>query len=178
CLALRRSGHLLYDSPEFLENVRRFIRREPVTWRRRNDDVCDSPGLYFAVRPNGDLQPCCDHVLQESYPVWHPDFPRWYRETEMRKAVHAITSRCGGCMYGSFPEMTITARWPLTTLKRSALFLGGTSARKPWPMTAAQMVAIIDEINAAHPVNHARAGALLEAVPRHADVTRSLPVIS
>lgn len=178
CLALKRRGHLLYDSPEFLDNVRRFIRREPVTWRRRNDDVCDSPGLYFAVRPNGDLQPCCDHVLQESYPVWHPDFPRWYRETEMRKAVHAITSRCGGCMYGSFPEMTITARWPLTTLRRSALFLGGTSARKPWPMAAAQMVAIIDEINSSHPVDHARASALLETVPRHADVTRSLPVIS
>jgi hypothetical protein len=81
-------------------------------------------------------------------------------------------------MYGSFPEMTITARWPLTTLKRSALFLGGTSARKPWPMTTEEMIAIINEINTAHPVDHARASALLETVPRHADVTRSLPVLS
>ena len=30
---------LLYDSPEFLDNVSRFIRREPVTWRRRNDET-------------------------------------------------------------------------------------------------------------------------------------------
>lgn len=177
CVALRRAGHLLYDSPEYLENVRRFIRREPVTWRRRNDGVCDSPGLYFAVRPNGDLQPCCDHVLRESYPVWHPDFPRWYRDTELRGAVHAITSQCGGCMYGSFPEMTITARWPLTTLRRSALFLGGTTARKPWPLSSEQLLEIIDGINRSHPVDHGRASALLESVPRHADVTRTLPVL-
>jgi hypothetical protein len=178
CLALKRSGHLLYDSPEFLHNVRRFIRREPVTWRRRNDNVCDSPGLYFAIRPNGDLQPCCDHVLQESYPVWHADFPRWYRETEMRGAVHAITRRCGGCMYGSFPEMTITARWPMTALKRSVLFLGQTSVRKPWPLSAEELITIVNEINAAHPVDHTRASRLLEPVPRHADVTRSLPILS
>ncbi len=178
CVALQRRGHLLYDSPEFLENVRRFIRREPVTWRRRNDDVCDSPGLYFAVRPNGDLQPCCDHVLQESYPVWHPEFPRWYRGRELRGAVHEITRRCGGCMYGSFPEMTITARFPLTTLRRSAIFLGRTRARKPWPLSSEQLLEIIGEINAANPVDHERASALLESVPRHADVTRSLPVIA
>jgi len=178
CAALQRRGHLLYDSPEYLDDVRRFIRREPVTWRRRNDNVCDSPALYFAVRPNGDLQPCCDHVLQESYPVWHPDFPRWYRERELRGAVHEITRRCGGCMYGSFPEMTITARFPLTTLRRAAIFLGRTRVRKPWPLTSAQLLEIIGEINAAHPVDHARSRALLEAVPRHADVTRFLPVIA
>ena len=49
----------------------------------------------------------------------------------------------------------------------------------PWGRFAAeQMIAIINEINTAHPVDHARASALLEAVPRHADVTRSLPVLS
>jgi MoaA/NifB/PqqE/SkfB family radical SAM enzyme len=178
CVDLRRRGHLLYDSPEYLENVRRFIRGEPVTWRRRNQGVCDSPGLYFAIRPNGDLQPCCDHVLRESYPVWHPDFPRWYRDAELRGAVHQLTSTCGGCMYGSFPEMTITARWPATTLRRSALFLGGTSARKPWPLTPEQLMAMIAEVNEAHPVDHAKAGVLIEPVHRHADVTRALPVLS
>jgi hypothetical protein len=45
-------------------------------------------------------------------------------------------------------------------------------------MTAEQMIAIINEINTAHPVDHTRASALLETVPRHADVTRSLPVLS
>lgn len=178
CTALQRQGHLLYDSPEFLDNVRRFIRREPVTWRRRNDDVCDSPALYFAVRPNGDLQPCCDHVLQESFPVWHPEFPRWYRGTELRGAVRTITQQCGGCMYGSFPEMTITARFPMTTVRRAITFLGRARVRKPWPLTTDQLLEIIGEINAAHPVDHARAAAMLETVPRHADVTRALPVLT
>lgn len=177
CVELKRSGHLLYDSPEYLENVRRFIRREPVTWRRRNNGVCDSPGLYFAVRPNGDLQPCCDHVLQESYPVWHPDFPRWYRDAELRGAVHEITSQCGGCMYGSFPEMTITARFPMTTARRAVTFLSQTRARKPWPLTTEALLEMVGEINAAHPVDHARTSALLESARRHADVTRSLPVL-
>jgi hypothetical protein len=91
--------------------------------------------------------------------------------------VHEITRRCGGCMYGSFPEMTIAARWPFTTLRRTLTFLGHTRVRKPWPLTTDQLLEIIGEINAAHPVAHARASALLESVPRHADVTRSLPVI-
>lgn len=177
CKALRAKGHLLYDSPEYLDNVRRFIRGQPVTWRRRNGGRCDSPELYFAVRPNGDMQVCCDHILRESYPVWHPDFPRWYRDRVVHQAIHPITRRCSGCMYGSFPEMSITAHYPLTTLERALVFLQGTRARKPWPLTSADLLGIIDEVNRAHPVDHGRMAALLERVPRHADVTRRLPVL-
>lgn len=177
CVALKSRGYLLYDSPEYLADVRRFIRREPVTWRRRNAGVCDSPALYFAVRPNGDLQPCCDHVLAESFPVWHSDFPRWYRTRELRGAVHEITKDCGGCMYGSFPEMTITARFPMTMLGRAAVFLKGTRVRKPWPLSVEELLAIVHEINVAHPVNHGRAASLLEPVSQHAAVTRRLPVL-
>lgn len=178
CVALRERGYLLYDSPDYLADVRRFIRGEPITWRRRNDNVCDSPSLYFAVRPNGDLQPCCDHVLDESYPVWHPDFPRWYRSQELRGAVHAKTRPCGGCMYGSFPEMTITARFPMTTLRRAAIFWKSGRVRKPWPLTSDDLRGIIEEITTQHPVDHDRTARLLERVPQHAAVTRRLPVIA
>ena len=179
CLRLKRKGYHLYDSPEFIDNIRRFIRGEGVNWRRRNDDRCDSPELYFAIRPNGDLEVCCDHILPESFPVWHEQFPRWYREGAIHREVHPITKRCPGCMYGSFPEISITAHYPLTTLERAGVFFRRSRQAKPWPFTADELLAIIDEINAEHPVDHARAAALLEPVTRQADVTRrrTLPMM-
>ncbi len=179
CVDLKKQGHHLYDSAEYLEDVRRFIRGEGIRWRRRNDERCDSPELYFAIRPNGDLEVCCDHILENSYPTWHPDFTKWYRDGVLHREVHPITKRCPGCMYGSFPEISITAHYPMTTLERAGVFFSRSKRAKPWPLTSERLLEIIGEINAAHPVDHARAAALLETVSRQADVTRrALPVLN
>lgn len=109
--ARRNTGMSLYDSDEYLDDIYRFVVGEPVQWRRRNHDVCDSPSLYFAVEPNGNLNPCCDFKLEGSFPVHAPGFPAWYRSGAAHEAVYRYTRSCGGCMYGSYPEITITARF-------------------------------------------------------------------
>jgi MoaA/NifB/PqqE/SkfB family radical SAM enzyme len=178
CAALKKQGFHLYDSAEYLDDIKRFVKGEGIRWRRRNDNVCDSPNLYFAIRPNGDLEVCCDHILGNSYPTWHEDFPKWYRDGTIQSEVHPIAKACSGCMYGSFPEISITAHYPMTTLERAGVFFSRSKQPKPWPLTTEQLLGFIDEINTAHPVDHARTASLLEHVTRHADVTRRpLPVL-
>jgi MoaA/NifB/PqqE/SkfB family radical SAM enzyme len=119
---LRDGGLALYDSDEYLDDVYRFLTREPVRWRRRNQDVCDSPQLYFAVEPNGNVNPCCDFKLPASHPVYQKDFPALYRSGRIHREVYEFTRRCGGCTYGSYPEITITARFARSLVARFLLF--------------------------------------------------------
>lgn len=177
CTSLKKQGYHLYDSIEYLENIKLFLKGEGVTWRRKNSGRCDSPELYFAIRPNGDMQVCCDHILYESYPVWHEDFPKWYREKVVHREIHPITESCSGCMYGSFPEISITAHYPLTTLERVGVFLK-TNRKKPWPLTTEQLLDIVDDINKNYPVDHSLMTARLESVATHADATTLIPVTS
>ncbi len=177
CLLLKRQGYHLYDASEYLQNTRRFIRGESITWRRRNAGRCDSPELYFAIRPNGDMQPCCDHVLRQSYPVWHENFPDWYQHKTVHRDIHPMTQRCPGCMYGSYPEISITAHYPLTTWERLGVFRR-TRHSKPWPLTLDQLIELAENINRQHPINHAIAARYLEPLTRHADATTFIPISS
>lgn len=127
--ALKGSGALrssLYDSDEYLDDIYRFVVGEPIQWRRRNHDVCDSPSLYFAVEPNGNVNPCCDFKLDVAYPAYDPQFPALYRSGVIHRAVSAYTETCAGCMYGSYPEITITARYLKPLLQRFLFFNAGT----------------------------------------------------
>lgn len=119
---LRDRGFHLYDSDEYLDDIYRFIEGTPIRWRRRNHDVCDSPKLYFAVEPNGNLNPCCDFKLDSDYPVHAPDFPAHYRSGAIHREVSGFTQSCAGCMYGSYPEITITARFLKPLLERFRFF--------------------------------------------------------
>jgi MoaA/NifB/PqqE/SkfB family radical SAM enzyme len=170
CLALKKQGYQLYDSAEYLYNIKLLIRGQQVRWRRRNQDRCDSPDLYFAIRPNGDLQVCCDHVLADSYPVWHSDFPRWFKNGELRRAVHPITSACSGCMYGSYPEISITAHFPLTLLERMGVFWK-TRHPKPWPLEVDQILEIINDINSRYPIDDSPWIKRLEAVQKQSQAS-------
>jgi len=127
--ALRDAGQSLYDSDEYLDDIYRFVVGEPVRWRRRNGGVCDSPSLYFAVEPDGRLNPCCDFKLDRAYPVYAPDFVERYRSGEIHGAVARFTRSCDGCMYGSYPEMTITARFLRPMLERFRFFNAQTNQR-------------------------------------------------
>lgn len=120
---MKRDGYNVYDSSEYIENIKKFIKNEAIDWRRRNGGVCDSPNLYFAIQPNGDMAVCCDYRLPYSLPTYGEDFPKIYRETRTREDVVDIAAQCSGCMYGSFPEITISARYYKAMFERAKTFL-------------------------------------------------------
>lgn len=144
--AMRKEGFLLYDSDQYLDDIKRFIRGEATTWRSKNNNVCDSPNLYFAVLPNGVFAPCCDWRMQKGYPTYAKDFPQVYRNSMFRKEVHAITSVCSGCMYGSYPEMTISMRFLEATYQRVKTFITN-SPKKPWPLTYESLLEAVHQLS-------------------------------
>jgi len=137
--SMRREGFLLYDSDQFLDDVKRFAKGEATTWRDRNGGVCDSPNLYFAVLPNGEFAPCCDHRLPFPVPVYSEDFPRVYRERGFRGGVRDIVAQCEGCMYGSYPEITISMRFLAAKLQRAMTFFAAPPAKDNWPLDSAAL---------------------------------------
>ena len=133
---MKGQGHLLYDSDEYLEDIKRFVKNEPIQWRRKNDQCCDSPSLYFAIIPNGDFAVCCDHRLPgRGVSTFSPDFPKIYRDQAFKKRVTEVAQGCIGCMYGSYPEITITARYWEATVERMKVFLSKLPVRD-WPLDA------------------------------------------
>lgn len=143
---MRNQGYLLYDSDEYLSNIRLFIKKQPLTWREKHNGVCDSPNLYFVILPNGDFAPCCDWRLEDnSVPVYSSDFSKIYKSKTFRKTVHSITDICDGCMYGSFPEMTISMRYLDAKIQRINNFFT-RPATKPWPISYENMLTIAEEI--------------------------------
>lgn len=143
---LRDKGLNVYDSDEYLDDIYRFVSGEPIQWRRRNGGVCDSPNLYFAIQPNGDMAVCCDYRMPESYPVQAPEFPEWFRSRRLREQATSITRHCNGCMYGSFPEISISARFFEPMARRARLFLMNGDHRRLRRMSADRMREIAKDI--------------------------------
>ena len=137
--AMRAEGFLLYDSDQYLDDIRRFVREEPTTWRSRNGGVCDTPNLYFALLPNGEFAPCCDHRLGRSYPAYDAGFPGLYRSKSWRNEVLQVARACEGCMYGSYPEITISMRFLSAKVQRVRTFLTAPPA-KNWPWSYEQLL--------------------------------------
>ncbi|MHC5019799.1 MAG: radical SAM protein [Planctomycetota bacterium] len=148
-LVQMKRTHLLFDSESFLRSSFDFLKTGEVTWRRFNDGVCDSPNLYFAVLPNGDFAVCCDHRYQGKLNLADPRFPSIYRSREFREAVRETTSTCGGCNYGSYPEMSLLARDPKALLERGSFMVGRRNPKVP-AFSAEQMIEIAAEIREAH----------------------------
>jgi len=119
---LRNQGETVYDSDEYLDDMYRYITKEKLKWRERNNDICDSPNLYFAISPNGNLKTCCDFETLNKYPVYSKNFVNDFRNGTIAHEVYKTTSSCSGCLYGSYPEITITARYLLPLLKRMIYF--------------------------------------------------------
>jgi len=142
---MRHKGYLLYDSDQYLDDILRFICNEPVEWRSHNHNVCDTPNLYFAILPNGEFAPCCDHRTATSFYTYSPDFPKLYHDQILRDETKLVTESCDGCMYGSYPEMTIAMRFLRATLQRTKNFLTAPP-KKPWPITGKQALEVIEDI--------------------------------
>lgn len=143
---MRKEGFLLFDSDQYLDDIKHFVRDEPITWRSHNNNVCDTPNLYFALLPNGEFAPCCDHRIGNSYPAYASEFPRIYRSKAWREEVAQVTRDCNGCMYGSYPEMTISMRFMAAKLQRIGTFLTSPPAKK-WPLTYEQLIDLAEKIH-------------------------------
>ena len=142
---MKKNNYLLYDSDEYLENIKLFIRDEKITWRRENDNICDSPNLYFALLPNGEFSPCCDFRLENSYPAYSEEFPKIYRDKIFRNEVKKVTSICEGCMYGSYPEISISMRFLYAKIQRIQNFFT-KQPKKNWPLNYEQILDIAKSI--------------------------------
>ena len=143
--AMKQEGYLLYDSDQYLDDIKRFAAEQATTWRQHNNNICDSPNLYFAVLPNGNFAPCCDHRLGTNIPTYGDNFAAVYRSTVFRDEVLKVTKPCSGCMYGSFPEMTISMRYLKAKMERIKTFITSPPAKK-WPVTYEQMLTIAERI--------------------------------
>ncbi len=148
--SMKSEGDWLYDSDQYLDDIKRFVKNEKTTWRQKNGGVCDSPNLYFAVLPNGAFAPCCDHRIPNFYYTYDPKFPEIYKEKFFRQEVLKVTSACSGCMYGSYPEMTISMRYLAAKFERFKLFISKPPERK-WPISYDQMLEKADEVRRTSP---------------------------
>lgn len=145
----KREGLLLFDSDDYLDSVYHFITTGSPSWRHHG--VCDSPNLYFAILPDGRFAPCCDFRLAETVYVDDPEFPAVFRSGAFREKVRVITRQCPGCNFGSFPEMTLSARSWSTIAERVLLQLRAGSRRAP-ALGEDELFAIIGRITAANPI--------------------------
>lgn len=143
---MRDEGYLLYDSDQYLDDISRFVKdQSSVTWRSKNNNVCDSPNLYFSLLPNGEFSPCCDFRLKNSYPAYAPNFPEIYKSSEWKSEVFDVTKNCDGCMYGSYPEITISMRYMAATLQRIKTFSRKTT-KSNWPLSYEELIEIAHDI--------------------------------
>lgn len=148
-VAMKDRGFKLFDSHTFLESARSFTRTGRPTWRK--DGVCDSPNLYFAIRPNGDFAICCDHRLKGArLSLLDPEFPKVFYSRQFRARTYAQTSACAGCHYGSYPEMTLSARDPRALIERFLLnFRAERSGLRP--VGYEELLGIVEGIRAQTP---------------------------
>jgi len=115
----KREGYHLFDSDDYLDSIYHFVSTGSPNWR--HNGVCDSPNIYFVILPDGRFAPCCDYRLKENIFVYDADFPKKYKSKALRHSVREITSKCDGCNFGSFPEMTLSARSYSTLFERLRL---------------------------------------------------------
>ncbi len=159
---MKDEGFPLYDSTIYLDDIVNFIEHKPLKWRSKNAGVCDSPSLYFTIIPNGDMAVCCDHRLTKRISTFAPDFPRQYARREPHQHVLPITKACDGCLYGSYPEISTTARFFSAMLDHAKILLASTRLEKKWPLSAEEIFAIADDVLAQHPpVDQPAAAALV-----------------
>ena len=122
-IKMKHDGYNVYDSDQFLLDMKNFVTGRPTTWRKRNNGVCDAGELYMAVLPDGTLAPCCDWRLEQNIDVADSNFVSAFRAREFSSEIKTIASRCNGCLYGSYPEISISARFMAAALERVGLFI-------------------------------------------------------
>jgi MoaA/NifB/PqqE/SkfB family radical SAM enzyme len=149
---LKRSGKPLFDSEKFIRSSFSFLKGNSPTWRKNN--VCDSPNLYFAIRPNGDFSTCCDYSLRDAPSLKDPNFAKQYvsRKIQTRDDVKKIVKNCEGCHYGSYPEVTISVRDPQAFIERTLMVTKFGKNKLKQAKTQANFVKEIEKIQKEYPL--------------------------
>ena len=145
----KRQGHTLFDSDSYLDSVYHFIKTGKPNWRYKG--ICDTPNLYFAILPDGRFAPCCDHRLKEDIYLYDKDFPEIFKSKSFREKVRSVAKNCPGCNFGSFPEMSLSARSFSTIMERILLqFRAQKKGIKP--MEEGEIFALINDIRSRYDV--------------------------
>lgn len=139
----KRQGYTLFDSDEYLDSIYHFISTGYPNWRHKN--ICDTPNLYFAILPDGRFAPCCDFRLKEEIYLFDDDFPRIFKSKEFQQKVTTITKQCPGCNFGSFPEMTLSAR-SFSTIKERVLLQFKAKSKGIIPVNEKEIFTVIDKL--------------------------------
>lgn len=139
----KKRGFKLFDSDDYLDSIYHFIVNKKPSWRKH--DVCDTPNLYFAILPDGRFAPCCDYRLKRNIYVYDRDFPNIYKSNEFVKEVKEIARMCEGCNFGSFPEMTLSAR-SFSTIKERILLQIKAKSQEFRKLSEEEMLNIIKNI--------------------------------
>jgi MoaA/NifB/PqqE/SkfB family radical SAM enzyme len=150
-IGMKRQGWPLFDSETFVRSAVSFLKGNGPTWREGG--VCDSPDLYFAIRPNGDFTTCCDYTLGAPPKMYDDRFPILYKSGAIRelKEVRKIVENCEGCHYGSYPEVTLSVRDPKAFTERAwAVFRSGSGKLSKAPVQS-DFVGEISRIQAESP---------------------------
>ena len=74
--------------------------------------------------------------------LWDKNFPENYKKKQIHENVYKITKKCNGCMYGSYPEVTITARYLSAFAERMKYFNFKTPKLKKVDVKHLQNVAL------------------------------------
>lgn len=119
----KEEGANLFDSKRYLNSIVDFVKTNHPSWRKNGQ--CDSPHMYFVIRPDGSFAPCCDKDIPDKIYVYDERFPEIYRSTGFRDMVDRLTKKCPGCNFGSYPEMTLLSRDVWTFVERCRLELQG-----------------------------------------------------
>lgn len=147
----KKNGAPLFDADHFINSSISFLKGNSPTWRKNG--VCDSPNLYFAVRPNGDFSTCCDYTLKNAPRLFDPEFPKLYNSGKIshRKDVSSIVKNCKGCHYGSYPEVTLSVRDFKTFLERSYITVKSGKNRLSKALIQENFLQAIEDIKLTHP---------------------------
>src|SRR3990167_9515731 len=116
---MKRKGFNLFDSETYLKSSLYFIKNGTPLWRKQS--ICDSPNLYFAILPNGDFSVCCDKRIINKVSLIDDHFPETFFDKSFRESIFEIKSKCIGCQYGSYPEMSLMVRDLRTFIERIIL---------------------------------------------------------
>lgn len=145
---MKKQGYALFDSNDYLDSIYHFVTTGRPNWRV--NDVCDSPNLYFAILPDGSFAPCCDHRHPDKIYVYDEKFPEVFKSKEFKEKVGNITKNCSGCNFGSYPEMTLSAR-SFSTFRERLWLQFKTRFRKLKPLSEEEIFKVIDDVKVDYP---------------------------
>ena len=120
-IVMRKHKYNIINSDEHLKGIFNFIKTGNYHWN------CDSPSLYFTMRPDGTFCPCLEYKTK--YKMNSLDFVKIYKSQKFKSEIKKIVDSCNGCFYLCWLETSALVKHPLRFVGR-ALQLYKTNTNK------------------------------------------------